>query len=325
MRLSNSIPHLSKKGKFAVLALAVLLLAFLAGCQSSTPVVESEGPGDVPVSSAGEDSDPASQSSGDPAPENAPAEPQDPETIQANWPSSPHAATFVVDANGNNSTCARCHAPANFVPTMDDMPASCSTCKFEVEDPPPYIEETAWSSIQCNVCHEVKKDKVQPEIKWLEIAQIEQYAEVASSTELCLKCHAPQDIPDHWGIQLEGVHADKGCTDCHDSHATTASCTASGCHEDVMTASSTIPGHDEAHKSVACTACHDAGGLDVGPRSEDGIWTTFISIKDGSEQKPVISHNISLEAPCERCHFPGNPWELPEDAAAASGAEAGEE
>lgn len=322
MSLFRSIPHLSSSGKLAVVVLAFLLLAFLTGCQNSTPAVESKEPGDAPVSSVDEpapQSDPSDSSpEEDPieAPaESAPEEPQTPETIQASWPSSPHAVTFVVSADGKNSTCARCHSPANFVPTMDDMPPSCSSCKFEVKDPPPYIEESAWSSIQCNVCHEVKKNKVQPEVKWLEIAQIEQYAEVASSTELCLKCHAPANIADHWAITLEGSHAGMGCSDCHDPHDATASCTASGCHEDTLNASEPIAGHDEAHKSVACTACHDAGGLDVGPGSENGIWSTFISIKDGSEQKAITSHNLTIEAPCERCHFAGNPWELSEDAA----------
>jgi hypothetical protein len=26
--------------------------------------------------------------------------------------------------------------------------------------------------------------------------------------------------------------------------------------------------------------------------------------------KPFASHNIALEAPCERCHYPENPWGL---------------
>jgi hypothetical protein len=127
------------------------------------------------------------------------------------------------------------------------------------------IKEEEWEHIPCKVCHQVKKDEVQAEFAWLEIAAIEEYAEVASSTELCLKCHGE-------------------------------------CHEVLAS----IPGHDEDHQAVSCMACHDADGLPVGPDEQEGIWVTSLE----QAGAPYTSHNVQLEAPCDRCHYPGNPWGL---------------
>lgn len=223
------------------------------------------------------------------------------EEIQAIYQENPHASTFIVDETGQNNTCARCHAPVNWIPSMDDIPESCLTCKFEIKDPPSYIAEDQWEHIPCKVCHEEgKKGKINPEIAWLEIAQIGEYAAVSSSTDICMKCHGPIDLPDHSMIQLGSAHADYSCTDCHDAHSSQASCTSSGCHDQVMDASAAIPGHDENHVNVDCFACHDASGLEVGPDPETGVWTVLA----------YKSHQIELSASCAKCHYEGNPWEL---------------
>ena len=244
-----------------------------------------------------------------------PSEP-DPIAIEAAWNASPHADSYVLNDAGENNTCARCHAPVNWLPSMDDIPETCLTCKFEVKNPPPLIAESEWEHISCNVCHEVdKKDNVKPEYAWLEIAQIGEYAEVATPTELCLKCHNEIDLPEHGVAQLGGAHADYECTQCHDAHDTVASCGAVDCHDDVVTPAEPIPGHDEDHQSVACVACHDAGEMEVGPVEETGEWMTLIAVSPQGEAAviPFTSHNTVLEAPCERCHFPGNPWGLTEN------------
>jgi hypothetical protein len=235
--------------------------------------------------------------------------PDDPDAIQRAWESSSHSDSFVVSKAGTNSTCARCHAPVNWIPTMDDMPESCLVCKFEVDPPPPLIPEAEWTHVECMVCHKVKKDKVQAEYAWLEIAPIEEYAEVASVTELCDKCHLGDGIPDHAPVIVGGAHQDYECTACHDAHDTTATCAADGCHEEVLAA---IPGHDEDHASVACVTCHDASALEIGLVEETGVWFTFFVLDPEGERlsKPFASHNIALEAPCERCHYPENPWGL---------------
>ena len=233
--------------------------------------------------------------------------PDEPDVIQTKWESSSHANTFVVSDSGVNSTCARCHAPFNFIPTMDDMPESCSTCKFEVDPPPPFTSEADWITVECKVCHKYKRDKIEPGFAWLEIAPIEEYAEVSSATELCDKCHLSEEIEGHFSVIVMGDHPGYVCTDCHDAHDTTATCSTSGCHEGTLEAD--VPGHDEDHSVVACVTCHDGGGMEIGILEERGIWFTFLSDGEASPI-PFASHNIVLAAPCERCHFPENPWGL---------------
>ena len=232
-----------------------------------------------------------------------------PPALQEIWQGGPHADTFVLTEDGTNSTCARCHAPVNWYPSADDMPESCSTCKFKVEPPPPLIPEEEWDNIHCQVCHRINKQgEVEAEYIWLEIAQIEEYAEVASTTELCQKCHTEVDLPNHEPVVVDGAHADHACTDCHDAHDASATCTTTECHGDFLDASTPIPGHDEDHQEVACVACHDASDMQVGPSEDQGVWMTFLS----TSPDPYTSHNIQLEAFCDRCHFPGNPWDLSE-------------
>lgn len=239
-------------------------------------------------------------------------EPEDANTIETKWQSSKHADTFVQDENGHNAACAQCHAPANWVPSMDNMPESCYSCKFEIEPPPPLVEKSKWTSVECKVCHEVKKKKVQAEIAWLEIPPIEEYSEVASTTELCLKCHAhTEPLDQHVNIAVAGAHIDMGCSDCHDPHDLSANCASSGCHVEMESASEPIPGHDDAHDMVSCSACHDADGLEVGPDA-DGRWVTFRphTLTSAGDPIPFTSHNTIREAACDRCHFVDNPWDL---------------
>jgi hypothetical protein len=229
-------------------------------------------------------------------------------SIQFIWEASPHANTYVLDDAGMNSTCARCHAPINYVPSMEDMPESCATCKFEVAPPPPKIAETDWKNIQCNICHRVKKGVVEPQYAWLSIPPIDEYEDLTTTTELCIKCHTVVDVAGHTAVDVAGAHAGYTCTQCHDAHSTTASCSTGSCHADALNPSTPIPGHDENHKAVTCWACHDAGGLAVGP-NEEGNWLTFQT----ASSNPFVSHNIVKAALCERCHFLNNPWNLSAD------------
>jgi hypothetical protein len=311
------------------LMIAVIVLGLMLGisaCQSGADTTPDPVEANQPTGETQNEPDeaPANQPADNSVdqPDDAPAEveppvveeavPSDPQAIHASWQGSSHADTFVLDEQGNNNTCARCHAPFVWLPSIDDVPESCLVCKFELTDPPPLIPENDWVAIECIICHEVdKKGNVEPEYVWLEIAQIEEYAEVESATVLCQKCHTEVEIPGHAIPQLGGAHADYECTDCHDAHDALASCSAVGCHEDVIDPATPIPGHDADHELVSCVACHDAGEMEVDLDEDLGIWTTFIVDPYGEGEKvPLVSHNTVLQAPCERCHYPDNPWDL---------------
>ncbi|MBP8972840.1 MAG: hypothetical protein KBH93_03100 [Anaerolineae bacterium] len=222
-----------------------------------------------------------------------------PDTPLDKWLAGQHADTYVVAADGTNSTCNQCHDPINYIPSMDDMPASCTVCKFEVKPPPPLIEPANAHSVDCKVCHQVDRNgTVQADVRWLEVAAIEQYAKVSSTSQLCQNCHIGAEVEAHADIVVSGVHADLVCTDCHDSHALTASCGASGCHETLEE----TPGHDANHARVHCVACHDASGMSVGPDdARDGQWVTFAG-GEGEEPFPHLSHALAREVNCDRCH-----------------------
>ena len=221
-----------------------------------------------------------------------------PEAPLDRWAIGPHSDTYVVSAEGTNDKCNRCHDPLNYVPSMEDMPASCNVCKFEIGPPPPLIDEANAHSVDCKVCHRVDKSgTVLAGNQWLEVAAIEQYAEVESVNQLCGYCHTGAGVEGHADIILGGAHADLACNDCHDEHAMVASCTSSGCHESLEE----HPGHDTDHANVHCVACHDISGMTVGPDEARGSqWITFVGEGDGAFAH--VSHELGAEVDCERCH-----------------------
>ena len=265
-------------------------LALISACSDSS-VTSQPGQPDADITPAAEDDS------------------QEPDSIQLDWESSSHSDTFVVSEDGVNSACARCHAPIVWVPTVEDMPESCSSCKFEVEQPPPYLAQEEWRPIECHVCHQADGDEIEPEIAWLEIAQIEEYEEVAGSTELCQKCHLAGEITGHASVTVEGDHEGYQCTQCHEVHSTAASCGGEGCHDQMA---EPITGHDEAHAAVNCVACHDSTGMEVGPDPATSAWTTFITAMKENEMRAFSSHSTQLSVDCERCHYSQNPWGLSE-------------
>lgn len=226
------------------------------------------------------------------------------DAIQATWLSGPHSETYV-EKDSSNSACSRCHAPINYVPPPDEIPKTCNVCKFEVKPAPPLTAKADWKSITCNVCHEVKNGVADPKVKWLASITANEYQDVASTTELCQKCHLPDLKAPHKPVVVKGSHTSMTCTKCHDAHSTSASCSNSLCHKDVMP-SSTLPGHDAKHQAVNCSACHDGGGNKVAPDpTSKNTWKTLTP-----EGIPFISHNIVRAVSCEKCHFTGNPWKL---------------
>lgn len=285
-------------GNFCPIVGLIGLLIFSAACQTN----------DTPDNQINLPSGDSQQSESAPVPILA-ERVTDPDEIQVLWQNSPHADTFVQRDGGKNSDCARCHAPVQWIPTMDDLPESCFTCKFTVEEPPPVIPLEDWTHVACDVCHEVKRGVVSPEYAWLEIAAIGEYSKLDTTSDLCLKCHIGADVPGHRAVELVGVHADLTCTHCHDPHSMQASCGSSGCHVDVFSAE--IPGHTEEHSNVSCAVCHDGSGLEI-VLNNVGVLETYQSIDRGGQviDRLVTSHDISAQPLCERCHFPGNPWGL---------------
>ncbi len=278
----------------------MFLIFFVCACNTND---------DASEQNSGYQSSNSNNTSGENSQENENGE--DEPNIETLWHTSDHSDTYVLDNRGNNNTCAQCHSPLNFMPSMDDISESCLTCKFEIGDPEPFISENEWMSIPCKSCHKLdKKDNVLPEIFWLVIPQIDEYEEVSSTEELCKKCHISTiKFDGHAGTELGGAHADYMCEICHDPHSNVASCGETECH-DLSEPVIVVDGHDAAHENVSCQACHDAGDFEVKPNDE-GIWTTYFSKTNSVDDLyPTTSHNIVLEVSCERCHFSDNPWGL---------------
>jgi len=314
-KLFNGAP---RKLTFWIFLTLMLLLAFsLAACKptGTAPAPDSSSTKSSAPATTGTNSNENPDQNGQ-APKATKAaennQPEDSNVIEAKWQSSKHASTYVQDGNNYNASCAQCHAPVNFVPSMDSMPESCKSCKFEIAPPPPLIAESEWKNVECKICHKVKKKQVQAEISWLEIPPIEEYSEVASTTELCSKCHTQSEpLAQHVSIVVAGAHQGLGCDDCHDPHDLSADCASSGCHSGIDSASGPIAGHDDAHAMVTCSACHDADGLTVGPDAA-GKWVTFRpqALESETEPTPFTSHNTAVDVACDRCHFANNPWGL---------------
>ena len=74
-------------------------------------------------------------------------------------------------------------------------------------------------------------------------------------------------------------------------------------------------GHTIYHQSVTCSACHDASGAPVEPNEDTDKWTAIrqFELLGRTSRVPFTSHNIQREVDCLRCHFNGNPWDLPTD------------
>jgi hypothetical protein len=313
-------------GKLIIMFSLALTLLLLIGCKSS------DSQSGIPGAESGESEMNNESESGSEDPSGANADQDngsgtelDPLVIsRQEWEISPHANTYVVDDQNQNNTCARCHAPTNWMPTLDDIPESCQACKFELEAPPPFISKNEWTGITCLYCHEEdKKGVVQPEVMWLEIPALEEYASVENYTELCLKCHETTNVPDHGEVKIGGDHKGMSCTDCHPPHSAKATCDSTDCHP-ADPAADPIQGHDDVHQNVSCAACHDSAGWDVGIDEETGVWITYsqwtqeLIIAEGdsiidSGMVSFASHDISKAVNCERCHFVDNEWGLTAD------------
>ena len=312
---------MEKKRVFGIVLVSLLILLLaLSACQPNAAepeevirVVEEEPVEEAP-----------------PTPEPTPL--PDQSMYMTAWQEGPHS-TYDL-GHGPNTWCARCHSPQNWDPeAIVGPPPDCITCKFptdeEVRIAPgnDLVLEEDWKAIGCEQCHKVDENGIAGEVAWLNPIKME-YMEVATTTELCEKCHVTTtgnafgSGVDH-KITLGGsAHLNYGgfigdeappqyCTDCHDPHSgERTSC--EGCHD---TASSET--HARVNfmlEKVSCIACHDAAGYDVGPHPSDDTakWTTTLTEmgRSGPSTSVMISHSVTHEVLCDKCHFVDNTWDL---------------
>ena len=250
--------------------------------------------------------------------------------IQAAYQTSTHANDYG-EGRGPNTLCSRCHSPRNWDPKAVPGPApNCIACKFpfdkEVRKPPPntnsFIEQKDWKNIGCDVCHKVDTKGVVEPMPAIWNQATGKYDAVATTTELCEKCHTDSLGGSKHKIMLGGpvmanqigmtVKRPQQCTDCHDPHSQKASCES--CHKDARTPAKPIKGHDAEHAKVTCDACHDASGLKLGPTADNTKWVAFKSTTSPAGGPPtltqVTSHVLQRTVDCTRCHYDNNPWKL---------------
>ena len=223
------------------------------------------------------------------------------------WQASAHGNSYV-SGDPDNNACAECHAPWNYTPTSSaELPKDCLSCKFKLPKPEP-IPENEWASIPCDICHKVTDGAAEPEVYWvhaiiIDFSDDDPYEPMATDSELCVKCHRDAGEFKYARDMGTGLHQDKGCTDCHDSHGLSADCTS--CHQDALTPADTNRMAHGApdHEKVTCTACHDAAGLEVKPDA-DGNWQPVRAA--GAGETADTSHNLQRAVDCKRCHYTGN-------------------
>ena len=203
----------------------------------------------------------------------------------------------------------------------------------------------ARQSIECKICHEMSGETVLHTIGWLD-QLTGRHETIAESEILCNKCHKNTEKEDQQ-IVLNGVaHVSDKCLDCHNPHTTSASCTNSGCHTNLLqgkrvsvatpadghqvtgdaicggdschpaatqAALSDLTIHGARHAAVVCFACHAAGDIQVERLRKTGAGgisnTTAV---DGTPMPySAIFHDITRQVDCTRCHFTNNKWGLP--------------
>ena len=121
-----------------------------------------------------------------------------------------------------------------------------------------------------------------------------------SDNAVCIGCHT-RGMDDHT-MYVKEIGTDD-CISCHINLI------------EIPITSAVQLGHTIYHQSVTCSACHDASGAPVEPNEDTDKWTAIrqFELLGRTSRVPFTSHNIQREVDCLRCHFNGNPWDLPTD------------
>ncbi|RPI88104.1 MAG: hypothetical protein EHM41_02590 [Chloroflexi bacterium] len=324
--------------RWLILAVSITaMLVILTGCQSEPPAPVQTTPEIQYVNVEVEVVVTATSVPPTPTPESTP--PPDQSEYHTAWENGVHGSTYGL-GKGPNTYCSRCHSPQNWDPeSTTDASPNCVTCKFP-QDPEvrqattmAFVAEEDWAGISCETCH-IMEDGIATDVAWLN-ALTGEYEEVATSNELCAKCHADtQGVQAsggrgvthaislggsahlNWAGALPQAHRPSLCTDCHNPMSGEAM-GCSDCHTDVLTSDEHMKGMNALHTNVTCQACHDASGADVGPdpavEDGSGMWMpvlTEVSRSGALTSTAIVSHSVKWEVACDRCHFAENPWEL---------------
>ena len=190
---------------------------------------------------------------------------------------------------------------------VQDAALDCFSCKRVPGETRPdldgsvLVDQNAWMDIGCAVCHQPIDDSYAVEVSFWD-QELQQYEPVEHVNELCAKCHEG----DH-GFEVimeqavSPAHNLWDCTTCHGNHGAPASCT--DCHDPL--ASSGAIEHIR-HPNVNCTACHDAGNLDIWKEGDPSSlhYSKFITIRFAHALTSWPSHNLTKTVDCTRCHHP---------------------
>lgn len=263
-------------------------------------------------------------------------EPRDDTAIRTALAEGVHSDTYDL-GKGPNTYCAVCKSPANWDPdAVVDPPPNCVSCKFSsdtqmrVATGNPLVLEHQWDGIRCYNCHPTTEtNEVDEAIAWWQ-PTTDSYINQDSSTELCEQCHRDTEAGTMRERALEEseAHSEATCTTCHDPHSGAASCET--CHNEGDTETDFVENcwdvylasdAPNRHEDMLCQTCHDNSGLELRPVEDPeepylGQWTTWRNtlIAGSIPSNHVwVSHNLSADVDCTRCHFEENPWELDVD------------
>jgi hypothetical protein len=165
------------------------------------------------------------------------------------------------------------------------------------------LGENAHADFECVQCHDSHSVKANCRnchpIVMMDTTAVTLEHPSAKNNDECRSCH-PKAWDEHdRDIKLAG---DDDCMNCHDELMVEAKQTPASL------------AHSSVHLAVSCVACHDASGLEVGPIEGQNLWMTFrtTELLGHSQTEPYQSHNLQKKVDCGRCHYPGNPWDIPE-------------
>lgn len=245
----------------------------------------------------------------------SPVIPPDQMLIWETWESSSHEDTYDLE-KGPNTYCAKCHSPANWdYSATIDPPPNCVSCKFSSEPEPriaesnPMVPEDEWASIGCNICHRMEAGKADPEFVWYDNAS-EYYETLATTTELCEKCHLDTNKYLHHQRDLgQDAHVGFTCTDCHDPHDQFARCSDKGCHSDVTAQRKRVlDQHVSISEKETCLVCHTAGmdmhTMEIQRSGEDDcfICHDYLANISPDDAAPIQHSNVHGLVDCVACH-----------------------